>query len=168
MASADPKGTWDVTNAYFETIILIERLHRRFLDMLKAELDRGGIGDINNIQALILYNIGRDELTVGELTARGYYLGSNVSYNVKKMVDNGYLMQERSDHDRRTVWVRSSDKGLALRDRLEQLFQRHVDTLDGAQLNQSTLQTGNSVLRQLERFWSIDSGFAGMRISDVA
>jgi DNA-binding MarR family transcriptional regulator len=157
-----------VTNAYYETIILIERLHRRFLDVLKAELDRGGAGDINNIQALILYNIGRDELTVGELTARGHYLGSNVSYNVKKMVENGYLMQERSNHDRRTVRVRSSDRGLALRERLEQLFQRHVDALDGAELTQATLQTGNGVLRQLERFWSMDSGFAGMRVLDLA
>ena len=59
------------------------------------ELDRTGIADINNIQALILSNIGKEELTVGELTNRGYYLGSDVSYIVKKMVENGYLEQER-------------------------------------------------------------------------
>ena len=74
---------------YFEAITLVERLHRQFLDVLKIELERAGIQDINNVQSLILYNIGEDELTVGELTARGYYLGSNVSYNLKKMVENG-------------------------------------------------------------------------------
>ncbi len=72
---------------YYDAIQLIERLHRHFLDVLKVELDRKGIQDINNVQSMILYNIGHDELTVGELTIRGYYLGSNVSYNVKKMVE---------------------------------------------------------------------------------
>jgi len=79
--------------SYHQSILLIERLHRYFLEVVKAELDRRGIQDINNVQALILYNIGQDDLTVGELTARGYYLGSNVSYNVKKMVENAYLAQ---------------------------------------------------------------------------
>ena len=88
---------------YYDSILLIERLHRHFLEVLKTELDRLGIQDINNVQSLILYNIGDDELTVGELTARGYYLGSNVSYNVKKMVENGYLGQE----GRPTTAVRS-------------------------------------------------------------
>ena len=97
-----------VKETYFETIRLIERLHRQFLEVVKGELDRLGIEDINNVQALILSNVGREELTVGELTNRGYYLGSNVSYNVKKMVENGYLVQERSTHDRRSIRVRVS------------------------------------------------------------
>ena len=79
-------------DSYLEAIKLIERLHRQFLEVVKTELDRNGIEDINNVQALILFNIGSDELTVGELTNRGYYLGSNVSYNVRKMVENGYLI----------------------------------------------------------------------------
>src|SRR3546814_19015032 len=100
-----------VQQPYYQSIVLIERLHRHFLELVKAELERRGIQDINNVQSLILYNIGTDELTVGELTARGYYLGSNVSYNVKKMVENGYLVRERSLQDRRSVRVRLSDTG---------------------------------------------------------
>ena len=76
---------------YLEALQLIERLHRQFLDVVKAELDREDIKDCNNVQALILYNIGEDEMTVGELTTRGYYLGSNVTYNLKKLVENGDL-----------------------------------------------------------------------------
>src|SRR3546814_3709702 len=72
-----------------------------FRSVIKSDLDRQGIRDLNNVQALILFNIGEEELSIGELTQRGYYLGSNVSYNVKKMVENGYLIQERSPHDRR-------------------------------------------------------------------
>src|SRR4051812_19607785 len=108
---------------YYETVQLIERMHRHFLDVLKIELERMSVQDINNVQALILYNIGGDDLTVGELTVRGYYLGSNVSYNVKKMVEAEYLKQERSQHDRRSVRVHLSDKGKLLKEKISEIFQ---------------------------------------------
>src|SRR5207247_8746456 len=95
-----------MTNAYLEVISLIERLHRNFLEVVKLELDGLGVHDINNVQGLMLFNIGDAEMTVGELTLRGCYLGSNVSYNVKKMVENDYLVQERSVHDRRSPHLR--------------------------------------------------------------
>lgn len=139
---------------YYESILLIERLHRHFLEVLKTELDRLGIQDINNVQSLILYNIGEDEMTVGELTARGYYLGSNVSYNVKKMVENGYLGQERSPHDRRSVRVRLSDKGLDLRNKIRLMFERQINALDAAGFNSEELGRCNEIMHKLERFWS--------------
>lgn len=145
---------------YYQSIVLIERLHRHFLELVKAELERRGIQDINNVQSLILYNIGADELTVGELTARGYYLGSNVSYNVKKMVENGYLVQERSLHDRRSVRVRLSEKGLQLREKLEAMFERHIEALGDADLTEQTLLDLNETLLRLERFWSGRLGYA--------
>lgn len=144
---------------YYQSILLIERLHRHFLEVVKAELDRHGIQDINNVQSLILYNIGNDELTVGELTARGYYLGSNVSYNVKKMVENGYLVQERSQHDRRSVRLRVSDKGLTLRDKLSEMFERHVEALGSASMTPDSLNELNEALMRLERFWASGFGF---------
>ena len=150
---------------YYEIILLIERLHRHFLEVLKTELDRLSIQDINNVQSLILYNIGQDELTVGELTQRGYYLGSNVSYNVKKMVENGYLEQERSPHDRRSVRVRLSEKGLALHTKIGEMFDRQITALDKAGFSHVELAGCNDILRRLERFWSaaIDySGFGSM------
>src|ERR671938_1257672 len=104
--------------AYLDTISLIERLHRHFLEIVKLELDGMGIHDINNVQALMLFNIGDAEMTVGELTLRGCYLGSNVSYNLKKLVENGYVTQARSPHDRRAVHVRLTGKGRVLRERL--------------------------------------------------
>ncbi len=139
---------------YYRTILMIERLHRHFLELLKAELDRQGIQDINNVQSLILYNIGDDELTVGELTARGYYLGSNVSYNVKKMVENAYLIQERSQHDRRSVRVRLSDKGLRLRDCVSNMFARHIETLKDSDLTEEAFNEINAGLVKVEQFWS--------------
>lgn len=138
---------------YFDTIGLIERLHRNFLEGLKSALDRRGILDINNVQALILYNIGTDEMTVGELTARGYYLGSNVSYNLKKMVENGYLMQERSTHDRRSVRVRLTDKGQKFHEMLATVFENQVQNLGRAYLEEGALGSVNETLKRLERFW---------------
>jgi DNA-binding MarR family transcriptional regulator len=157
-----------VRQPYYDSILLIERLHRHFLEVLKTELDRLGIQDINNVQSLILYNIGDDELTVGELTARGYYLGSNVSYNVKKMVENGYLGQERSPHDRRSVRVRLSDKGLDLRDKISSMFERQIKALDKAGLNEEELIKANETMRKLERFWSSSLDYSGYPVTTAA
>jgi DNA-binding MarR family transcriptional regulator len=143
-----------VKQSYLETIRLIERLHRRFLDVIKTELDRLGIEDINNVQTLILSNISSEQLTVGELTARGYYLGSNVSYNVKKLVENGYLNQERSPHDRRMTRVRVSEKGLELCERIDELYQKNALQLEREVISRDQLTSMNLVLSALERYWS--------------
>lgn len=148
---------------YLDSLQLIERLHRRFLDVVKVELDRLRIQDINNIQSLILYNVGRDEMTVGELTSRGYYLGSNVSYNVKKMVENGYLEQERSPHDRRSIRLRLSPKGLELYEKINALYETHVVTLSRGPLGSDTLSGMNDTLQALERFWSDEIRYGGTR-----
>ncbi len=148
-------------HSYYEAILLIERLHRHFLEVVKSDLDRQSIQDINNVQALILYNIAEDEMTVGELTARGYYLGSNVSYNVKKMVENGYLIQERSPHDRRSVRVKLSDKGLALHKKMGEYFEKQVGALQGASLSNDDIAKASDILRKMERFWTGMINYSG-------
>jgi DNA-binding MarR family transcriptional regulator len=150
---------------YLETIGLIERLHRHFLEIVKLELDGLGIHDINNVQGLILYNIGDAEMTVGELTLRGCYLGSNVSYNVKKMVENDYLVQERSEHDRRTIHVRLSDKGKKLRDELSKMHERHLVMLKETSLKPEDLQAADVALKRLERFWTRASDLVQRRMA---
>jgi DNA-binding MarR family transcriptional regulator len=140
-------------NGYLDVISLVERLHRHFLEVVKLELEGLGIHDINNVQGLMLFNIGDAEMTVGELTLRGCYLGSNVSYNVKKMVENGYLAQQRSRHDRRSIHVRLTDKGIKLRDRLTTMHQRHAAMLPQAGLAAEDLGDAAATLRRLERFW---------------
>lgn len=138
---------------YTESILLIERLHRRFLDVVKAELDRLKIDDVNNVQTLILYNISGEQLTVGELTNRGYYLGSNVSYNVKKLVENGYLLQERAPHDKRSIRIKLSDKAITLCKKIEELYGRNVEALS-KEMEAQKLVSLNQTLSQLERFWT--------------
>jgi len=143
-----------VKDKYLQTTRLIERLHRRFLDVIKAELDRLGVQDVNNVQTLILFNIAEDQLTVGELTARGYYLGSNVSYNVKRLVENGYLVQERSPHDRRMTRIRLSPKALELIGRIDELYRRNAADIGGRVATEEQLDHTNQVLQSLERYWS--------------
>ena len=138
---------------YLAVISLVERLHRHFLEVLKLELDGLGIHDINSVQGMMLFNIGDAEMTVGQLTLRGCYLGSNVSYNVKKMVENGYLAQERSVHDRRSIHIRLTDKGRILRDRLSGMHRRHIEMLGQTTITDSDLQGVVTTLRRLERFW---------------
>jgi DNA-binding MarR family transcriptional regulator len=140
-------------NPYLEVISYVERLHRQFLEVVKLELEGVGIHDINNVQAMMLFNIGDAEMTVGELTLRGCYLGSNVSYNVKKMVENEYLAHERSVHDRRSIHVRLTEKGIKLRDRLTAMHRRHAEMLSQAAVSADDLQAAGVTLRRLERFW---------------
>ena len=141
-------------SAYLEIIALVERLHRQFLELVKLELDTNGVHDINNVQAMILYNIGDLEMTVGELTLRGCYLGSNVSYNLKKMLENGYIVQERSSHDRRSVRVRLSEKGLALQVKMKAMHERHLASLSDGVVQADDLVSAHRTLRRLERFWT--------------
>lgn len=141
-------------NNYLDVIALIERLHRSFLEVVKLELDVLGVQDINNVQGLMLFNIGDAEMTVGELMLRGCYLGSNVSYNVKKLVETGYLAQERSIHDRRSTHVRLTKKGAALRDRLWAMHQRHVEMLKQTAITDEDLVAATLTLGHLEQFWT--------------
>ena len=140
-------------NHYLDVIALIERLHRHFLEVVKLELEGLGIHDINHVQGMMLFNIGEAEMTVGELTLRGCYLGSNVSYNVKKMVENGYLVQQRSAHDRRSVHVRLTEKGIKLREILSAMHRRHAEMLGQSLVGADDLRAAAVTLRRLERFW---------------
>ena len=142
-----------MSDGYLEVISLIERLHRQVLELIKLELDRLGMHDINNVQALMLFNIGEAEISVGELISRGYYLGSNVSYNVKKMIENGYLAHERSLHDRRSIRVRLTQNGRILRDRLDEMYRRHLQMVGQTGITDADLQLVAAILREVERFW---------------
>ena len=140
-------------NTYVGMASLVERMHRQFLEVIKVELEALRVRDINAVQGLMLFNIGDAEMTVSEVTLRGCYLGSNVSYNLKKMVENGYLAQERSLHDRRNIHVRLTEKGTKLCERLQMMHQRHVEMLNQTAITDEDLQAATVTLRRLERFW---------------
>lgn len=140
---------------YLDTLALVERLHRLLLDVIKDEFERLSIQEINPVQALLLFNIGENEVTAGELKSRGYYQGSNVSYNLKKLVELGYMHHQRSEVDRRSVRVRSTEKGRQVRAILSELFCRHADgALARGIVDAERLEDATSVLRRLERYWS--------------
>jgi DNA-binding MarR family transcriptional regulator len=140
---------------YLEALTLIERLHRRLLDVIKDEFDRKGRSDINAVQALLLFNIGDKELTAGELRTRGYYLGSNVSYNLKKLVEMGFLDHQRSRVDRRSVRIKLTEKGSDVCETVRALYEKHVRTVEqvgGIAADEFTVL--NKALHRLERFWT--------------
>jgi DNA-binding MarR family transcriptional regulator len=148
-------GVESIRPLYLETLTLVERLHRRLLDVIKDEFDRRSRSDINAVQALLLYNIGEKDLTAGELRTRGYYLGSNVSYNLKKLVEMGYLDHQRSRVDRRSVRIKLTDKGREVRDIVEVLYQKHTGTVTQVGgINSDEFAILNKSLQRLERFWT--------------
>lgn len=139
---------------FLDTIGLVEQLHRQCLETIKAELEARSVRDLTSVQALILFNIGEEEMPVGELAQRGYYLGSNVSYNLKKMVENGYMIQERSPHDRRSFHVRASESGLEIYRCLSTLFDRHAVRMEEGHVTTGGLETAGNALRKVLQLWS--------------
>jgi len=139
---------------YLEFTRLVERLHRRFLDLLRAELNRLGIRDINSVQALLLANIGDEQIAIRDLVERGYYQGSNVSYNIKKLAEMGYLEQERSAHDRRSVSIRLTEKALNVVGRIRELEQKIANQLDQQDFGSDEIEMICQALRRVERTWT--------------
>lgn len=140
---------------YLEALHLVERLHRRLQDVIKDEFERQGRDDINAIQALLLFNIGDAELTAGELRSRGYYLGSNVSYNLKKLIELGFIDHQRSPTDRRAVRISLTEKGKDVADVVARLYDRHIGSIEKvAGINEDDFGQMNRALQRLDRFWN--------------
>ena len=146
---------------YLELTRLIERLHRRFLDVLRVELGRMGIKELNAVQALLLSNIGAEEIAIRDLVERGYYQGSNVSYNIKKMTDMGYLEQERSQHDRRSVTVRLTAKALDVVKRVHELEDANAANIESSGIHPPELATATETLRRVEQLWAEHIRYGG-------
>ncbi len=147
-----------MNNSYLTVIQLLPQIHRLFLDVIKQNLEVLKVFDINNVQSVMLFNIGDTELSVGDLTLRGVYIGSNVSYHVKKMVESGYLTQEHSPYDRRVSHIRVTEKSRKLREELMTAHQRRIDELSQLALSSEEIQAAISVLRLLDRFWTDVAG----------
>ncbi len=140
---------------YLQTVNLVERLHRRLLDVIKDEFDRHGRADINSSQAFLVYNIGEQELSVGELRARGYYLGSNVSYNLKRLIESGFIDHQRSNLDRRSVRIKLTRKGQEARDIVAALYEKHIHIVEEvSDIYCDEFMALNKSLHRLERFWT--------------
>ncbi|MEF2551865.1 MarR family winged helix-turn-helix transcriptional regulator [Aurantimonas sp. A2-1-M11] len=145
----------ELKSLYLETLQLVERLHRRLLDVIKDEFDRNSRTDINAVQALLLFNIGDSVLTAGELRTRGFYLGSNVSYNLKKLVDLGFINHQKSRVDRRAVKVSLTDSGREVAAIVAELYDRHIGSIDKVGgLDEQEFQKMNRSLQRLDRFWN--------------
>ncbi len=142
-------------SSYLDSLTLVERLHRLLLDVIKDEFERVGVLEINPVQALLLFNVGENEVTAGELKSRGYYQGSNVSYNLKKLVDSGYMHHQRSEVDRRSVRVSLTAKGREIRLIVGKLFATHADGLvTRGVMDQTGIDDIISSLRRMERYWT--------------
>ncbi|MGI9483472.1 MAG: transcriptional regulator LdtR [Hyphomicrobiales bacterium] len=145
----------EIKGRYIDSLNLIERLHRRLLDVIKDEFERRGDQDINAVQALLLFNMGGQELTAGELRSRGHYLGSNVSYNLKKLVDMGFIHHERSSADKRSVRVRLTERGEVVHDLVDELYNRQLRSIrEVAGFSVDEFDRLNHALARLERFWT--------------
>ncbi|TCO68313.1 MarR family winged helix-turn-helix transcriptional regulator [Rhodovulum euryhalinum] len=151
----ETNGKSGVMADYLDSLSLVERLHRLLLDVIKDEFERLGVIELNAVQALLLFNIGENEVTAGELKTRGYYQGSNVSYNLKKLVEKGYMHHQRCEIDRRSVRVRLTRQGRDVRDIVAGLFERHADGMVArGVVTGDSLKDIADALKRMERYWT--------------
>lgn len=147
-------GPQAVRPHYLEALALVERLHRRLLDVVKDEFDRRERSDITAVQALLLYNIGADDLTTAELRARGYYLGANLPLNLKKLVETGFLSQQAVPGSAKQMRVALTDKGREIHDAIAELYAKHIGLIEQiGGVNAADFRSANASLLRLERFW---------------
>jgi DNA-binding MarR family transcriptional regulator len=153
--SRSPGQRTGFMSSYLDALTLVERLHRLLLDVVKDEFERVGVLEINAVQALLLFNIGEHEVTAGELKTRGYYQGSNVSYNLKKLVEMGFMHHQRCEIDRRSVRVRLTEKGRRIREIVAKLFAAHAEGLEArGVLDHAGIEDISASLRRVERYWT--------------
>jgi DNA-binding MarR family transcriptional regulator len=140
---------------YVEAIALVERLDKRLVEMIKDEFERRGRHDVNPVQALLLYKIGDAQLRASELLSRGCYMGSNVSYNLKKLVEQGMVLHQQSKTDKRGVMVSLTPMGKEVAAAVEQLYERQMESLEKVSgINLDDFNTIISAMKRLDRFWS--------------
>jgi len=140
---------------FLDTMQLVERLHRMLLDVIKVRLEETNRVDINSVQALLLYNVGSLEVTAGELRSRGYYLGSNVSYNLKKLIEAGYMRNKRSEHDKRSVRISLTERGMEICELIDELYDEHMaEMLERDVFELEGMRMTRNALRDIERFWT--------------
>jgi DNA-binding MarR family transcriptional regulator len=145
----------NIKGRYLDSLTLIERLHRRLLDVIKDDFERTGEKEVNPVQALLLFNISDAELTAGELKTRGHYQGSNVSYNLKKLVEAGYVHHERSANDKRSVRISLTPKGSEIRSRVDAMYNRQLQAIEEVVgLSVDEFDRINKALTRLERYWT--------------
>lgn len=147
--------TTSLADSFVKSLSLLEQAHRRLHDVVKDDLERGGERHLTGVQALLLYEIGEGETPASTLRARGAFAGTSLSYNIKKLQEGGYLLQSRSKRDKRTVHLQLTDRGLKVRQRVEDLFDRQASALEPtASVRPDDLQQLNKTVTRLERFWS--------------
>ncbi|NTU76235.1 MAG: winged helix DNA-binding protein [Alphaproteobacteria bacterium] len=159
-ASPAPDRKPDALRTLQELPRQIERMHRRFLDVVRLELGRVGIRDISPVQVLMLSNIGSEEISVRDLIERGYYLGSNASYNLKNLVEGGYVDRQASTRDRRSAHLKVTPKGKDVLDKLSALQLQWAEPLLKSE-EDLPLEATYRTLRRLERCWSDAVRYAG-------
>lgn len=140
-------------NSCVDISIYGERNYKLFLDIIKREIDKLKYTDITAIQALILLNLGDNVVTISEVISRGYYIGSNASYNVKKLVKSGYITQVSSNYDKRAVLLKLTPKATTLCAKIDKSIEAQMNGLEKTIKGKLDLKSGIEFLKTIERFW---------------
>jgi DNA-binding MarR family transcriptional regulator len=149
----DDLSTRNIGKRYCELTSILDRLHRRYLDVVRLELEGIGVRDVNPAQALLLTMVGEGDVPLRDIMQRGGYTASTATYMIKKLVEYGYLEQARAAHDRRTMRLRLTRTGKRIADHLMLLNSRHADYVGAEDGLEAEIADTTRTLRRLDRAW---------------
>ena len=112
-------------NKYIEAIHLCEKITQDFEELSQNILYSSGIEDLNATQAILLYKISlyKGNISPKEIGSKRYYNGTNVTYNLNKLKNKGYLEEKKSDIDKRKKNINITKKS----DKIISLFDSHFN-----------------------------------------
>ncbi|MBF9233882.1 winged helix DNA-binding protein [Microvirga sp. BT350] len=150
--------------SHLDLLRVVERVHRRYLDIFRLDLGRLGVDDLSPSQVMMLFTIGADELTVRDLIDRGYYLGSNASYNLKRLAETGYIDRNASERDRRSARIRLSEKGRKLCEAVRKMDVSYHRLVARNAEERHELEIAFKTLQRLEQVWTGALRYGGTQI----
>lgn len=101
-------------NDWTDVVIAMDRTMRVFADFVRPILSSIGVGGLSTSNLIFLMQIGSKEARVNDIVRRGRYIGSNASYALKALQEQGLIDRRQDPGDRRNAVIRWTAHGAAV------------------------------------------------------
>ncbi len=140
-------------NSCIDFYTSIVQAQKSFLELIEHELKLINEENLSAVQALIILNIGDNDVSLGDLVLKRGYSGSNASYNIKKIANEGYIEQIPSPHDKRSLILRLTNKGTDVFKKLKSAIDKHSQKLEHVVFDRVNYSRVSKFLREISNYW---------------
>ena len=149
----------DNKTPYFDSLITLGSFHELFLESIRAELGRRRIRNISPLQCLTLYQIGKSSLA-GKSTLslpdilllyESFLSRTDLVYILRKLMKAGHIVHKHTETDKNRKIYALSEKGLALYDKLNDLFEDYLQQMERSGLSIADLKSLTKMTLKLQK-----------------